>query len=461
MIVNIEVNDLLDELMAENKRLVNELLFANNCLNLLNELKSYLQIIHAKYKTMIAEEDVKQWQILEESVDTTVDEYHRCKQQIKSTLKSNVNQESRSDRQLLTSETSLTTADPQTITKQKSRQQRIQSANKPTNGLYVCRHNDCGKQFKTRIRFTKHMTVHFKQHKWPNNTCHVCDKTFKFNSFLATHMKTRDDNNNKHKTLSLNENNGNNDRQSDQSILLLLNRNNFDDKQQRYLCPFAECNRKYVFKSDLKKHYLLTHYKPDSKPFVCQICGQGFKRNCILKDHMAIHDVNRQKTYRCQYCDKCFFKSYALKVHQNFRHLLTKTFNCGINDCREMFVSTRQRSLHRQSVHQMTYALKRQPDRHSCQWPGCDYRCATTEQLVNHTRVHTGERPYACQWPECNKQFRTKAGYRRHDICHKNLKPFACQWPGCDYRGNSASNYYIHIKIHKRQQQSVNSDNKK
>ncbi|XP_054162948.1 zinc finger and BTB domain-containing protein 41-like [Oppia nitens] len=63
---NIEVNDLFSELLAENERLV----------NVLNELKSYLKTIHTKYETMIDDEDIKQWQTLQQSMDTTVEEYN-------------------------------------------------------------------------------------------------------------------------------------------------------------------------------------------------------------------------------------------------------------------------------------------------------------------------------------------------------------------------------------------------
>ncbi|XP_054167418.1 zinc finger protein 425-like [Oppia nitens] len=448
--VCIEVNDLLDEMMTENKRLVNELLFANNCLNLLNELKSYLQIIYAKYKTMIAEEDVKKWQTLQESVDTTVDEYNRCKQiqkKKKTEKDSDINQESSSGQRLQTSETSLscsttvTAVDPKPIT--------IDNMDPLTsiasNGLYVCRYKYCGKEFKTRNRFQEHMSVH-SQHKWPN-TCHICHKKFKFNNLLRRHMKTH----NRKKYLFISDD-GNDDQQLDQSLLKLLKQNNFDDKQQRYLCPFPGCDHKYSVKIAMKNHFYENHYKPDYRPFVCELCGQGFKRNYMLKEHMNVHDVNRQKTYQCSECDKSFYKSYALKEHMLSKHSTEKSFKCGINSCEDKFQSVYQRNLHRLSVHQIKYSMKKIKDRYSCQWPGCDYRCAGRDRLADHTRVHTGERPFVCQWPECDKRFTTKKDLKKHVICHQNQKPFVCQWPGCDYRGNSSGNLSVHKKIHQRQQ---------
>src|SRR5260370_31462165 len=49
----IELNDIFDELREENKRLNNELLFANKCLNVLNKFKIHLNNIYQKFDSII------------------------------------------------------------------------------------------------------------------------------------------------------------------------------------------------------------------------------------------------------------------------------------------------------------------------------------------------------------------------------------------------------------------------
>src|SRR5260370_24384833 len=49
----IELNDIFDELREENKRLKNELLFANKCLNVLNKFKIHLNKIYEKFDSII------------------------------------------------------------------------------------------------------------------------------------------------------------------------------------------------------------------------------------------------------------------------------------------------------------------------------------------------------------------------------------------------------------------------
>ncbi|XP_054166604.1 histone-lysine N-methyltransferase PRDM9-like [Oppia nitens] len=514
-IVCVEVNDIFDDLMSENKRLVNELLFANNCLNLLNELKSYLQIIHAKYKTMIAEEDVKQWQTLQQSVDTTVDEYNR--------LKSQVNQESNSGQRLQTSVktsfTSCSTAVPQPIAN--SEILRLLQSSIPTANVQRVRplgrpDKDCDKQLNNRNVLTQQESTD----QLSPERSHTSRKTFSDNCELTAHLKTHHDDTNCEKLTDSTDDGSDvdvdddvvgdvddDDHQSNESLLLMLEQNNFDDKQQRYLCPFTGCDRKYVHKKDLKVHFLQHHFRPDDRPYVCQVCGQSYKRNYLLEKHMIVHDLDKQKTYQCS--------EHVLTKHSTVKN----TYKCDIDGCNEIFENLDKRRHHRQFVHNIKYLAKTRllsPKLRECQWPDCDYRCSSNDNMENHirkhtgerpfvcqwpqcdkryktkfrlryhekrshqnlkpeskfvcqwpgceyrnsssyklnehTRLHTGELPYVCQWPECGKRFRLKLVLTKHEICHKNLKPFVCHWPGCEYRGNSSGNYYAHKKIHLRQQ---------
>ena len=48
---DIRVNDIFDELSEENKRLKNELMFANNCLKVLIKFKTFIDFISDNLKT--------------------------------------------------------------------------------------------------------------------------------------------------------------------------------------------------------------------------------------------------------------------------------------------------------------------------------------------------------------------------------------------------------------------------
>ncbi|XP_054167407.1 zinc finger protein 729-like [Oppia nitens] len=575
--IGIEINDCFDELLAENNRLVDELLSAKNCLS---QMTDHMAWIHKTYEAIISAEDCAKWQTLRKSVVTTISDINSMKTDVKSREEkeeepkdcqqfSKTNDDCvREDNSRLLApslpSTCPTTTTTTTIPKNLNTSHMNSSksdVHQCQRRLYMCRYKGCSKRFKLKSHLSLHsstyhsMTNQSTEDTNNNMSCDVCHKTFNTKTLLNNHLKTHYVRRTKYRcsecgkslstkrylrihqrtvhlivpnddtpdevpdsvepdpetakfiqshydqktqlyycpyrgcgkpyaklwtvykhmlathppqqncaddwyqnntgfdnSVTVGGNDDVDDCQPNQNLLLLLKQNNFDDKQQRYLCPFPGCVRKYVDNFALKYHFQMSHYKPDSKPFVCQVCGQGFKRNCMLKEHMYTHDRNRQKTYQCSDCDKAFFKEFLLKQHVRTKHSEENAFKCGINGCEDRFSSVYQRKLHRQSVHQMKYALKRQPDKHRCQWPGCDYRCGSATQMKDHTLIHTGERPYACQWPQCDKRFRRKADIKKHEICHQNLKPFVCQWPGCDYRGNSVNNYYVHQKIHKRQQ---------
>ncbi len=65
----IKVNEIFDELSEENKRLLNELIFAKKCIKVLNELKGFIDLNSDKLKTDLYSNQRQEFEVLHKQLD--------------------------------------------------------------------------------------------------------------------------------------------------------------------------------------------------------------------------------------------------------------------------------------------------------------------------------------------------------------------------------------------------------
>ncbi|XP_026878118.2 zinc finger protein ZIC 2b [Electrophorus electricus] len=88
---------------------------------------------------------------------------------------------------------------------------------------------------------------------------------------------------------------------------------------------------------------------------------------------------------------------------------------------------------------------------HVCFWEDCPRESKPFKakyKLVNHIRVHTGEKPFACPFPGCGKVFARSENLKIHKRTHTGEKPFLCEFDGCDRRFANSSDRKKHMHVH-------------
>ncbi|XP_054851805.1 zinc finger protein ZIC 4-like [Eublepharis macularius] len=91
------------------------------------------------------------------------------------------------------------------------------------------------------------------------------------------------------------------------------------------------------------------------------------------------------------------------------------------------------------------------PALHVCYWQGCsrgEKPFQAKYKLVNHIRVHTGEKPFLCPYSECQKVFARSENLKIHKRIHTGEKPFRCGFAGCPRRFANSSDRKKHTHVH-------------
>ena len=176
----------------------------------------------------------------------------------------------------------------------------------------------CTKLFASKALRDNHMTSHtgVRRHQ-----CHICAQQFKTRGNLRAHMGSC------HAAADL-------------------------GMEKKYKCKF--CPKTFRFQAHILQHER-SHTK--EKPYTCHLCYKAFTVKCNLKAHMETHKSLDERSFKCDQCEHRATSLPLLKLHQ-YNHTGERPFVCDL--CGESYKRPHNLRRHKKSMCKLRPGFKKQ-----------------------------------------------------------------------------------------------------
>ena len=199
---------------------------------------------------------------------------------------------------------------------------------------------------------------------------------------------------------------------------------------------------------ELRSHYSEKH---PEEVINCEACSMIFLSTKSYKIHCAgsFHQKNlnskgvKEELHVCSYCSKKHSDEKAHKLHVEFVHLHVSTEEGIARMCQGRDSVTQLYGEHLKKLANIHF-------KSSVSCPECG-RFFQKNNLIEHLRSHTGERPFKCR--HCSKTFSSPNSLRRHLIDHIGIKPIPCKECGKTFKKQNM--YNLHMRIHENKKKGV------
>ncbi|XP_023246815.1 zinc finger protein 652 isoform X2 [Copidosoma floridanum] len=201
------------------------------------------------------------------------------------------------------------------------------------------------------------------------------------------------------------------------------------------------CSGSFESHTEVLKHKLECHLKPDQTNYFCPICHESFSSNRDLVDHIYIHeDIH---CLICVFCSNCFYTEESLRRHLRDAHVNLRKLKC--QKCPKQFYQF-QAILYHLRTHvtdayltcmicplkfndkeSLQIHINKEHGKHLLFKPSKCETCGmrlSKKELVEHIMMHPS---HLCRY--CKKGFIKKELLREHIATHETVEQEQNQQP--------------------------------
>jgi hypothetical protein len=199
---------------------------------------------------------------------------------------------------------------------------------------------------------------------------------------------------------------------------------------QKFLCNYCDV----ILESKGKKRQHEQKHCDEMYGQLCDLCGEKFKHQGTLDQHVKSRHMQLEKIYKCPQCTKRFAFRTKLTFHLKSVHTTCRAFLC--EDCGSDFKNPASLRHHRIRKHQ---SVNNKKECHIC------HKLVPVYSMSKHMHTH---KAYTIECPHCDKMFKNTSTLKQHIRIHEDQRQYKCDMCGVGF--NRRDGLRLHLKVHEK-----------